>query len=155
MDEPGVRAENLQAYCAALAKEFAFAAALNSQARQASADRAWAAIQRFYANCRVNTPCNKGYPRFQHDNRSVEYKVTGWKLDPNGRHLTLTDGCGIGRLRLIGTRAIETFPLTQIKRVRLIRRADGYYVQFCIDAERQVAHVPTGRQVGIDLALRA
>jgi putative transposase len=29
----------------------------------------------------------------QHDNRSVEYKTTGWKLDLDGKHLTFTDGC--------------------------------------------------------------
>jgi putative transposase len=152
--EHPVSANDLQAYCAVLAKEFAFAAALNSQARQASADRAWAAIQRFYTNCRAKTPGKKGYPRFQRNNRSVEYKVTGWKLESDGRHLIFTDGCGIGRLRMVGTRDITTFPVSQIKRVRLIRRADGYYVQFCVDAERQVAHVATGRQVGIDLGLK-
>ena len=54
----------------------------------------------------------------------------------------------------MGTRAIETFPVERIKRVRLVRRADGYYAQFCVDAERQLTHVPTGRQVGIDLGLK-
>ena len=57
-------------------------------------------------------------------------------------------------MRLVGTRSIETFPLEQIKRVRLVRRADGYYVQFCVDAERQVEHVPSGQQVRIDLGLK-
>ncbi len=51
---------------------------LNSQARQASADRAWCAISRFYEHCKQKKPGKKGYPRFQHDNRSVEYKTTGW-----------------------------------------------------------------------------
>jgi putative transposase len=147
-------ANDLQVYCSQLAKDFAFAAHLNSQARQASADRAWQAISRFYARCQTKTPGKKGYPRFQHDNRSVEYKVTGWKLDGDGRHLTFTDGCGIGRVRLVGTRTVVTFPLQQIKRLRLVRRADGYYAQFCVEAERQVEHVPTGRQVGIDLGLK-
>ena len=154
MDVPGTSANDLQVQCSQLAKEFPFAARLNSQARQASADRAWQAINRFYANCRAKTPGKKGYPRYQHDNRSVEYKVTGWTLDPDGRHLRFTDGCGIGRVRLIGTRSIETFSVQQIKRVRLVRRADGYYAQFCVDAERQVIHVPTSKQVGIDLGLK-
>ena len=153
-DEHRIGANELQAYCAVLAKAFAFAATRTSPARQAAADRAWAAIQRFYAHCRAKTPGKKGYPRFQHANRSVEYKVTGWKLAPDGKHLTFTEGCGLGRVRLVGTRAIETFPGQQIKRVRRLRRADGYYVQFCVDAERHVAHLPTGRQVGIDLGLR-
>ncbi len=131
------------------------AACLNSQARQASADRAWCAISRFYDNCRAKKPGKKGYPTFQHDNRSVEYKQTGWKLDADGKHITFTDGCGIGRLRLVGTRAIEIFPVKQIKRVRLIRRADGYYCQFAVQAERVVEHVPTGKEVGIDVGLKA
>src|SRR3989475_4524386 len=144
MDERGVSENDLQCYCAVLAREYPFAARLNSQARQASADRAWFAISRFYDNCRQHKPGKKGYPQFQHDNRSVEYKTTGWKLDDDGRHITFTDGCGIGRLRLVGNRAkpIETFPIKQIKRVRLVRRADGYYVHFCVKTERRLEHVP-------------
>jgi putative transposase len=71
---------------------------LNAQARQAAAARVWAAISRFSAKCQAKRPGKKGYPRFRHHCRSVEYKVTGWQLDPDGRHLTLTDGCGIGRV---------------------------------------------------------
>ena len=98
-------------------------------------------------------PGKKGYPRFRHHCRSVEYKQTGWKLEPDGRHLTFTDGCGIGRVRLRGTREVASFPTIQIKRVRLLRRADGYYVQFAVAVERRVAHVATGRVVGIDVGL--
>src|SRR5262249_14597427 len=100
-------------------------------------------------------PGKKGYPRFQHDNRSVEYKTTGWKLDPDGKHITFTDGCGIGRLRLIGSRDLATRPIPDIKRVRILRRADGYYVQFGISANRRVEHLPTGKEVGIDVGLMA
>ena len=50
---------------------------------------------------------------------------------------------------------IETFPIGQIKRVRLVRRADGYYVQFAVQADRQIDHQPTGKQVGIDVGLKA
>ncbi len=155
MDERGVSKNDLQCYCAELAHAYPFAAQLNSQARQSSADRAWFAISRFYEACRERKPGKKGYPQFQHDNRSVEYKQTGWKLEPDGRHITFTDGCGIGRLRLIGTRDIETFPVKQIKRVRLLRRADGYYVQFGVQAHREVEHIPTGKHVGIDLGLKS
>src|SRR5262249_32890180 len=49
----------------------------NSQARQAAAARAWAAISRFYANCQARRPGKKGYPRFRHQCRSVEYTGTG------------------------------------------------------------------------------
>src|ERR1051326_5176601 len=123
MDEDRVNKNDLQCYCAVLSKEYSFATLLNSQARQAAADRAWFAISRFYDNCKTHKPGKKGYPQFQHDNRSVEYKTTGWKLDSDGKHITFMDGCSIGRVRLIGTRDIMTFPLRQIKRVRLLRRA--------------------------------
>jgi putative transposase len=155
MDTPGSGRNDLQCACAQLAEAYPFVLKLNSQARQVSADRAWFAIVRFYANCKQQTPGKKGYPQFQHDNRSLEYKTTGWKLDESGKHLTFTDGCGIGRLRLIGNQQIETFPTQQIKRVRLIRRADGYFVQFCVKAERKVEHQPTGRHLGIDVGLLA
>ena len=61
MDERGVSKNDLQCYCAQLAKEYSFASLLNSQARQASADRAWFAISRFYENCKAKKPGKKGY----------------------------------------------------------------------------------------------
>src|SRR5579859_1503284 len=156
MDTRGVSKNDLQCYCSILAKEVPFASRLNSQARQASADRAWVAISRFYENCKTHRPGKKGYPHFQHDNRSVEYKQTGWKLGPDGKHITFTDGCGIGTLRLIGNKGqqIEAFPLKQIKRVRIVRRADGYYVQFASPAHRYIEHIPTGSHAGIDMGLK-
>jgi putative transposase len=145
-----------------LAKEYPFAARLNSQARQTSADRAWLSIARFYKNCREHKPGKKGYPRFQHDNRSVEYKATGWKLEPDGKHLSFTDGLGIGTVYLIGAnperkkaRPLATFPISQIKRVRLVKRADGYYAQVAIKEDRQLTRESTGKQVGIDVGLKA
>jgi putative transposase len=157
MDERGSSQNDLQCYCALLAKAYPFAACLNSQARQASADRAWVAISRFYDNCNASKPGQKGYPRFQHDNRSVEYKATGWKLESDGNHIIFTDGCGIGRLRLVGNpkQRIAAFPTKQIKRVRLVHRADGYYCQFAVQAARRIGHIPTGKQVGIDVGLKA
>ena len=104
MDSRGVTANDLQCYYAVLADAYSFASLLNSQARQVAADRAWSAISRFYDNCREKKPGKKGYPQFQHDNRSVEYKNTGWKIDPDGKHITFTDTCGIGRLRLVGNK---------------------------------------------------
>src|SRR5437667_11936358 len=157
MDTWGVSKNDLQCYSAQLAKEYPFAKRLNSQARQTSADRAWFAISRFYDNCKSHKPGKKGYPKFQHDNRSIEYKTTGWKLEPDGKHITFTDGCGIGRLRLVGNpkQRIADFPTEQIKRVRIVHRADGYYVQFGVKAERVIEHIPTGKQVGIDVGLKA
>ncbi len=151
----GVTANDLQLLCARLAHDYPFAAALNSQARQAAAARAWAAIERFYTACREQRPGKKGYPRFQRDCRSVEYKQTGWQLDGEGKRLTLSDGCGIGRVGLIGSRELATFPLEQIKRVRLLRRADGYYAQFVLQVERRIQHAPSGSAVGIDVGIAA
>jgi transposase len=36
-----------------------------------------------------------------------------------------------------------------------VQRADGYYVQFAVQADRVIEHVPTGKQVGIDVGLTA
>jgi putative transposase len=157
MDGRSVSRNDLQCYCAVLAKEYSFAARLNSQARQASADRAWAAIARFYENSQQKKPGKKGYPHFQHDNRSVEYKTTGWRIEPDGKHITFTDGCGIGCLRLVGNKkqSVETFPVKQIKRVRIVKRADGYYCQFAVQAVRKVEHRSTGKPVGIDVGLKS
>src|SRR5438067_1665163 len=157
MDTWGIHKNDLQCYCATLAKDYPFASRLNSQARQTSADRAWFAISRFYDNCKNQKPGKKGYPKFQHDNRSVEYKQTGWKIETDGKHIRFTDGCGIGRLRLVGNpkQKIAAFQTSQIKRVRIVHRADGYYVHFGVQAERKIEHVPTGNVVGIDVGLKA
>ena len=72
MDGRDIGDTDLQVYGSQLAKDFPFAAGLNSQARQTAADRAWLSIARFYKNCREKKPGKKGYTRFQHDNRSVE-----------------------------------------------------------------------------------
>ena len=46
-------------------------------------------------------------------------------------------------------------PREQIKRVRLLRRADGYYAQFVLQVERRISHAPTGSAVGIDVGIAA
>jgi len=153
MDERGVKPYDLNKYCAVLAQEYDFAGKLNSQARQVAAERAAAAIVRFYDKCRAKTPGPKGYPQFVRDGRSVEYKTTGWTLDAARRALTFTDGFKVGMFRLKGTRDLGDYAREQIKRVRVVKRADGYYSQFCIDATRCAAAAATGRAVGIDLGL--
>lgn len=152
---PRVGQAGLQRLCAVLAKEFPFARELNSMARQASAERAWSSISRFYENCRKQIPGKKGYPQFQKDNRSVEYKTSGWSLAENRKAITFTDNKGIGRLKLKGTRELHLYQPDQIKRVRLVRRADGYYVQFCIKVDRQEQVEPSGNAVGLDVGLES
>jgi putative transposase len=144
---------DLNKYCAVLAKEFPFADELNSQARQASAERAWAAITQFYDNCKKQIPGKKGFPKFQKDNRSVEYKTTGWKLSENRKSITFTDKKGIGTLKLKGTRDLHFYQPDQIKRVRLVKRADGYYAQFCVSVDRTESSEVTGSAIGLDVGL--
>jgi putative transposase len=144
----------LNKYCAVLAATFPFADELNSQARQSSAERAWAAISRFYDNCKQKIPGKKGYPQFQRDCRSVEYKSTGWKLADDRKSITFTDSKGIGKLKLKGTRDLHFYSFSQIKRVRLVKRASGVYVQFCIDVHRKENTEPTGKTIGLDVGLK-
>jgi len=155
MDNKGIGKYELSAYCAVLGKEFPFAGKLNSQARQASAERAWSAITRFYDNCKKVKPGKKGFPRFKRDRThgSVEYKTTGWKLSEDRRAITFSDGFEAGSFKLWGTRDLHFYQLKQIKRVRVVRRADGYYVQFCLDVERIEKREPTGKTIGLDVGL--
>lgn len=154
MDVQGIGKNDLQKYCAVLAANFPFANELNSMARQASAERAWSSISRFYDNCKKGILGLKGYPQFQKDYRSVEYKTSGWKLADNRKSITFTDKKGIGRLKLKGSRDLHFYQVNQIKRVRLVKRADGVYVQFCIDVARSENIEPTGNTVGLDVGLK-
>jgi putative transposase len=154
MDFIGTGKNDLQKYCAVLAANFPFANELNSMARQASAERAWSSISKFYDNCKKGIPGLKGYPQFQKDCRSVEYKTSGWKLADNRKSITFTDKKGIGRLKLKGTRDLHFYQINQIKRVRLVKRANGVYVQFCIDVDRCENTEPTGNTVGLDVGLK-
>ncbi|NJR26086.1 MAG: IS200/IS605 family element transposase accessory protein TnpB, partial [Richelia sp. CSU_2_1] len=111
------------------------------------------AIQRFFANCKAKKPGKKGYPQFKKHTRSVEYKTSGWALSVDKRCLTFTDGFAAGTFRLIGSRDLHFYAPKEIKRVRVIHRADGYYAQFCINVERSEELVPTGKAIGIDVGL--
>ncbi len=153
MDNHGRGKYDLSALCAVLAKEFDFAKKLNSQARQSSAERAWSAINRFFENCKKKVSGKKGYPKFKKRGHSVEYKQTGWKLSEDRKYLTLTDGFKIGRLKLVGSRDLNFYQIEQIKRVRLVKRADGYYAQFCVDVDRREEMEPTQTTVGLDVGL--
>jgi putative transposase len=173
-DNKGATRNDLQKLCSKLAKnkETPWASKLNSQARQAHADRAWAAISRFYENCRLgdagvrslppdkeaHSRCGKsgkkGYPRYKKFSRSVEYKSTGWKLSADRRQITFTDGFKAGTLELWTSRDLVWYSEKQISRVRVVRRADGYHAQFLIDWDRREQHEFKGEIVGIDLGLK-
>ncbi|GET43090.1 transposase [Microseira wollei NIES-4236] len=142
----------LSRYSTELRKEFLFVKDLNSIAVQAAALRSWLAISRFYGNCKAKKPGKKGFPRFQKDNARVEYKTSGWQLHST-RRITISDKKGIGLLKLLGKWDIHTYPIKSIKRVRLVRRADGYYCQLAIDVECKEELQPTKNAVGLEVGL--
>ena len=153
IENQGVKLVDLYKQCAIMAKEFEWAGKLNSMARQASAERAIFAIQRFFANCKAKKPGKKGYPQFKKHSRSVEYKTSGWELSTDKRCLTLKDGFAAGKFKLLGSWDLHFYAPSEIKRIRILRRADGYYAQFCINVERKEEFVSTGKGIGIDVGL--
>ncbi|MHC0062474.1 RNA-guided endonuclease InsQ/TnpB family protein [Nostoc sp. UIC 10890] len=157
MDNKGIGRYDLNKFCAVLAAsiEFPWVSKLNSMARQSSAERAWSAIARFFDNCKKGKPGKKGFPKFKKEQThgSVDYKTCGWRLSDDHRHITFSDGFKAGTFKLWGTRDLHFYQLKQLKRVRVARRADGYYCQFCIDQERIERREPTGKTIGIDVGL--
>ena len=146
-------------YCKQLSdnfEEFPWANKLNSMARQAHAERAWASITRFYDNCQKQIPGKKGFPRFKkyQVRASVEYKTSGWKLSECRKYLTFTDKFKAGTFRLWGSRDLHYYQISQINRVRVVRRHDGYYVQFLIDHKREENKELTLKQSGLDVGLK-
>jgi len=153
IDNQGVKLVDLYKQCAIMAKEFEWAGKLNLMARQAMAQRAIFAIQRFFANCFRQEARKKRYPQFKKHTRSVEYKTSGWKLSTDQRCLTFTDGFAAGTFKLVGSRDLHFYAPSEIKRVRVVRRADGYGSQFCINVERTEEFIPTDKAIGIDVGL--
>ena len=154
LDNQGTNKADLYSICKDLAKEFDFAKKLNSAARQASAERAWSAISSFYTRCKKGAN-KKGFPKFKKHCRSVEYKVSGWKLSSDCKTITFTDGFGIGSLSIFGNNETrQDLHTLKINRVRIVRRADGYYAQFCFDANRKEQGEYSGNVVGLDLGLK-
>ncbi len=154
MDNRGVGQKELYRHNTALRAEYPFVKALNSHACQVAVERAYTSIARFYDNCKKQVPGKKGYPKFKKNNRSVEYKTSGWSLSETRKQVTFTDKKGIGKLKLKGTWDLNFHQIDQIKRVRLVRRADGYYVQFLIRVYNKVEIQPTGKTIGLDVGLK-
>jgi putative transposase len=154
MDNRGIGQKELYRHNTALRAEYPFVKALNSHACQVAVERAYTSIARFYNNCKKSVPGKKGYPKFKKNCRSVEYKTSGWTLSQNRRSIDFIDKKGIGKLKLKGTWDLNFYQSDQIKRVRLVRRADGYYVQFLIRAENKVQVQPTGKTIGLDVGLK-
>jgi len=76
------------------------------------------------------------------------------KLSDDRKYLTITDNLGIGILKLKGTYDLHFYNIKQIKRIRLVRRADGYYAQFAVDVDIKIESQPTGKAIGLDLGLK-
>ena len=152
MDNEKVGQYDLSRLCKELASEFEWAKKLNSMARQASAERAWASIKRFYDNCKKPSIKKKGFPLFK-KGRSVEYKTSGWQLSDDRTAINFRDGFKAGWFKLRGGFDLNYYQIKQIKRVRVIRRADGYYAQFCLNHNRLEDISPSGNAIGIDVGL--
>ena len=132
MDSQAVKQKHIYRYTTQLRKDFDFVKRLNSTACQQACERVWTAIAKFYDNCKKQIKGKKGYPHFSKRTRSIEYKRSGWKLDRAHKRITFTDGNKIGTVKLIGSRNLYYFQEYQIQRVRIIRRADGYYAQLIL-----------------------
>ncbi|NBD14921.1 MAG: transposase [Cyanobacteria bacterium] len=153
MDHENISRKLLYRYNTQLRKEFPLVKELNSTACQASVERCWSSIARFYDHCQKQLAGQKGSPKFKKNSRSIEYKQSGWKLiDP--KHIEFTDQKGIGKLKLIGTWDLGFYSEDQIKRVRLVRRADGYYCQFCLAIEVKETLPATHNTIGLDVGLK-
>lgn len=70
-------------------------------------------------------------------------------------NIAFTDGFSIGSLSLYCNKETRVDLHTlKINRVRVVKRADGYYAQFCFDADRKEEGNYTGNVVGLDLGLK-
>ena len=157
MDNRGVGKIEMFRHNTFLRSEYSFVKELNSHACQTAVERVLRAVNRFFDNCKKNISGKKGYPRYVHNTRSVEYKTSGWKLSDCRKRITFSDKKNIGTLKLIGSRDIYFYQPEQIKRVRILKRADGFYVQFCIkiDPRDTVEPIsPSQSCIGIDVGLK-
>jgi putative transposase len=75
-------------------------------------------------------------------------------LSADRRQITFTDGFEVGTMDLWISRDLVWYSAHQISRVRVIRRADGYYAQFLVDWDRFQEHEFRGKMTGIDLGLK-
>ena len=165
-DNRGVGQKDIYKQVTALRKEFSFVKDLNSTACQQACERTWTAILKFYTNCNKSplTPQalggkegGIGYPKYSKRTRSVEFKKSGWKINRDTKRITFTDGKNIGELKLIGSRDLLYFQQWQIQRVRIVKRADGYYAQLMLKLDpRDITPQlePTKKCVAIDVGLK-
>ena len=69
--------------------------------------------------------------------------------------ITFTDKFKSGKFSLYcNSETRENLCRSKINRVRIVRRADGYYCQFCLETQRKKSGNYTGSFIGIDLGLK-
>jgi putative transposase len=156
-DGENIGQKDIYRYVTQLRKEFPFVENLNSTACQQACERTWTSILKFYTNCKNKIRGKKGYPKYSKRTHSVEFKQSGWKLNRATKKITFTDKKNIGELKLVGKRDLDYFQIFQINRVRIVKRADGYFCQFLLklDVRDIVPQLePTKQCVGIDVGLK-
>ncbi|WP_364418802.1 hypothetical protein [Moorena sp. SIO3H5] len=69
--------------------------------------------------------------------------------------INFTDGFKAGRFSVFcNYETREHLFRLKMNRVRVARRADGYYAQFCFDANRKEKGSYTGNLAGLDLGIK-
>lgn len=109
MDNRGVGKTELFRYNTQIRAEYPFVKELNSHACQTAVERTLKAINKFYDNCRNQIKGKKGYPRFKHNSRSVEYKVSGYKISENRKRITFTDKKKYRRVKVNRFKRLKLF----------------------------------------------
>jgi putative transposase len=156
-DNQSVGQKDIYRYTTQLRNEYPFVKDLNSTACQQACERTWTAILRFSHNGKNQIPSKKAYPKYTKRTHSVEFKKSGWKINRDTKRITFTDGKNIGELKLMGSRDLFYFQEWQIQRVRIVKRADGYYCQLMLKLDvREITPKlePTQKCVGLDMGLK-
>lgn len=131
----------------ALRREFPEFKAMNSDLLRSTVKRLDLAFQSFFR--RIKHRKKPGFPRFKCEDRfrTLEFKDNGWRYDPANSRLFIT---GVGNMRV---KAYRELPGT-LKRIRIIKKADGWYADFiCVDVPTEPLPT-TGKEIGIDLGIK-
>ena len=146
MDNKGIGKYELSAYCAVLGKNYLGLA--NSILKLDKLLQNERGLRFLDSTTTVQKPNQER--KVSHTSKNIKLTVmlstkrqdisclkTG-KVAPSPRFLPAA-----GIFKLWGNRDLHFYQLKQIKRVRVVCRVHGYYVQFCIDQERIEKREPT------------
>lgn len=165
IDNPGEKINKyaLNKYCAVLASEFPFANKLNSMVspfgRRCANDNLrlnalGVRLVDFTTTVKRKSKVKRGIQSSRKILVRLSISLVVGNFQLYWKYLTITDKQGIGTLKLKGTYDLHFYNIKQIKRVRLVRRADGYYAQFAVDVDIKIESQPTGKAIGLDLGLK-